>query len=105
VVAIGRVENTLRRAAAIVGLLLLKHKDCRLQGLIRTLIAEPKVTFYTMPSLGIKKNPENFRQTHILSALAPSHLTTVAYALDASSYLVNPCAPACHPFGFAQGRL
>ena len=82
----GRVENTLRRAAVLVGLFLLKHEDRRLQGLIRMPFAGSKVAFYSMQSLGIKKNPENIRQTHILSALMPSHLTTVAYTLDASSH-------------------
>ena len=85
-VVAGRVENTLRRAAVVVGLFLLKHKNRHLQGLIKMPIAGPKVAFYTMQSLGIKKNPENIRQTHILSALMPSHLTTVTYTLDASSY-------------------
>ena len=84
-VVAGRVENTLRRAAVVVGLFLLKHNNRHLQGLIKMPIAEPKVVFYTMQSLGIKKNLENIRQTHILSALMPSHLTTVAYTLDASS--------------------
>ena len=49
-------------------------------------IAGPKVVFYSMQSFGIKENPENIRQTHILSALVPAHLTTGAYTLDACSY-------------------
>jgi hypothetical protein len=48
-------------------------------------IAGSKIGFYRMWSFGIKQNPENTRQTHILSALVPSHLTTVAYTLDAFS--------------------
>jgi hypothetical protein len=86
VVFAGRVENTLRRAAVLVGLLLLKHEDRRLQGLIKMPIAEPNVAFYTMQLLGSKENPETVRQTHRLSALVSSHLTTVAYALDAYSH-------------------